>query len=333
MLRPIKSRIVVATALVPLLFLLHSCGGAENIPIATILTDQTRYLRGYPIEFSADLKSGENSSDYEFSFDFGDTLSSQGSRVTHSYQAAGDYTVTLTITGASGVETDEITIKVLNSLELVASHSLRVDSPSGLSFGQDNNSLWTVSDKPGGRVVQIDLEGHTLRSLNYSGDDLEGISFDSSDSTLWMVDESQGKLIHIDTSGDIIGSQNISSVSDGSGLEGLAIDREHSRKFLLKEKDSGALITLDDLSLTQDYIRLTFAPDYSGVYYSSSLDKLWIVSHESSSIYLVNTSGEFLETYAVYMTQPEGIVFDETRQIFYLVDDTTERLHIYKFWD
>lgn len=316
-----------------LLGMLISCGESESIPVATIVTDHTRYLRGYPIEFTADLKSGENYSDYEFTFDFGDTTSSVGSQVIHTYQATGTYEVVLTITGSTGTETEKRTIRVLNSLELLETHNLRVESPSGLSFGESKNTLWTVSDKPGGRAVEIDLEGNTIRSLNYSGEDLEGISFDARDSTLWMVDESLNRLIHIDQSGNTIGYQNITGVSDGSGLEGIALDILHSRKFLIKEKDLGALVTLDESALTQTFVRLTFAPDYSGAYYAASSDELWIVSHEASSVYLVNTAGEFIESYGVYMEQPEGIVFDVANQKIYLVDDTTERLHIYGFWE
>jgi len=310
-----------------------SCGGSEETPLAKIITDQTRYLKGYPIEFSADLKAGENAGDYEFTFDFGDSISSDGVEVIHIYDSPGNYTVTLTITGATGSETDIREITVINSLELMAVYSVRVDSPSGLSFGSDKSRLWTVSDKPGGRLYEIDTLGNRIQSLNYSGNDLEGISFDSRDSTLWMVDENLGQLIHLDTDGSALSYQNISSVSDGGGLEGISLDVLHSKIYMVKEKDFGALIVLDELSLTQSLQRISFAPDFSSVSYIPSQDKLWILTDEGSNVYLVNLDGDFLDVFAIDMVQPEGLVFDEDRQIFYIIDDTTEKLHKYKFWD
>ncbi|MBC8192908.1 MAG: SdiA-regulated domain-containing protein [Candidatus Marinimicrobia bacterium] len=313
--------------------ILLSCGGSEDIPLAKIVTEQSRFLRGYPIDFSADLKAGKDASDYEFTFDFGDSTAATGIEVVHIYDSPGDYTVTLTITGSSGSETDTRDIKVLHSLELMAIYSVRVDSPSGLSFGKDKSTLWTVSDKPGGRLYEIDTLGIRIQSLNYSGNDLEGISFDSRDSTLWMVDENLGQLIHLDSDGGALGYQNISSVSDGGGLEGVTLDVIHSKIYMVKEKDFGALITLDELALTQSLQQITFAPDFSSIAYITSQDKLWILSDEASNVYLVNLDGSFLDVYAIDMVQPEGMVFDDESQIFYIIDDTTEKLHKYKFWD
>ncbi|MBT4034720.1 MAG: PKD domain-containing protein [Candidatus Marinimicrobia bacterium] len=315
------------------LSVLLSCGGSEETPLAKIITEQSRFLKGYPIEFSADLKAGAAASDYEFTFDFGDSTSATGIEVVHVYDSPGDYTVSLTITGSSGAEKDTRDIKVLNSLELMAIYSVRVDSPSGLTFGSNKSSLWTVSDKPGGRVYEIDTLGARIRSLNYNGNDLEGVSFDSRDSTLWMVDENLGQLIHLGSDGDVMSYQNISSVGDGGGLEGISMDVSHSRIFMVKEKDFGALITIDELSLTHSLQQISFAPDYSSIFYIPSQDKLWVLSDEASNVYLVNLDGSFQNVYAIDMVQPEGLVYDEERQIFYIIDDTTEKLHKYKFWD
>jgi len=316
-----------------LLGLFLSCGGSEETPLAIISTEQSRYLKGYPIEFSADLKAGEDASDYEFTFDFGDSISSTGAEVVHIYDSPGSYTITLTITGATGSEQDTRDIKVLNSLELIAIYSVRVDSPSGLSFGSDKSTLWTVSDKPGGRIFEIDTTGNRLRSFSYSGNDLEGISFDPRDSSLWMVDENLGQLIHLDAGGSALAFQNISSVSDGGGLEGISLDVIHSKIYMVKEKDFGALITLDELAMTQSLQQIAFAPDFSSISYIPSQDKLWILSDEASNVYRVNLDGSFLDVYAIDMVQPEGMVYDEESQIFYIIDDTTEKLHKYKFWD
>jgi len=111
------------------------------------------------------------------------------------------------------------------------------------------------------------------------------------------------------------------------------MDVSHSRIFMVKEKDFGALITIDELSLTHSLQQISFAPDYSSIFYIPSQDKLWVLSDEASNVYLVNLDGSFQNVYAIDMVQPEGLVYDEERQIFYIIDDTTEKLHKYKFWD
>ncbi|MEA3287763.1 MAG: SdiA-regulated domain-containing protein [Candidatus Marinimicrobia bacterium] len=303
-----------------------------TIPDPIIQVETTRHLQGYPIHFTAELPANVNLDDLDFIWGFTDGQTARGIEVSHIYSEPGTYQVVLTIIGEKSSKSNSNMITIEPSLELIESYSLDVDEPSGLSFGLDNRTLWTVSDKSG-QVVHLDLQGNTLGSLAYQGTDLEGISFDTRDSTLWLVSENQATLIHIDTNGVELGSQWIAGVSDGSGLEGIALDPVHSRIFMIKEKDFSALLILDDSLETQTYQRIGFAPDYSGLYYSNMNDKLWMLSHEASSIYLTDTSGTLLETYAFFMEQPEGVVFDEVDSIFYIVDDATEKLHLYSFWE
>lgn len=322
-----------ALSCLTLAILLVRCSGAEEPPVAEIITEVSRYLQGYPIEFTADLKGGENVGDYEFLFDFGDGFNAQGSTAYHTYMVPGTYEVTLTITSASQVDTDVLSVVIVPSLKLLATYNIRVDSPSGLSFGENQSTLWTVSDKPGGQIVEVDTLGNKVRTLNYSGMDLEGVSFDSRDSTLWVVEEDARQLIHLNSVGDVLSVQNISSVTGGGGLEGITLDTDRSLIYLLKEKDQGELITINELSQTQTQQRLSFAPDFSGLSYDATHDKLYVLSHEAASVFLINLDGSFTEMYAIDMVQPEGVVYDGLRQVFYIVDDTTEKLHKYGFWE
>ncbi len=302
-------------------------------PLAEIATENTRFLQGYPIVFTLELRSGLSEQDFEYSWDFGDSLMESGREVEHTYIYPGTYTIEVLTTGDTESETDTKTIEVIPSLELVASYAMHVDDPSGLSFGKNHNSLWTVSDKSNGKVVEIDLEGNNLRALPYRGQDLEGIAYDHRDSSIWIVDESLGNLIHLNSNGEVVSTQLIAGVSDGSGLEGIAIDSEHSRIFMLKEKEFGALITLDQNSLQQTITRLRFAPDYSGLFYVTSTNMFWVMSDEASMVYQMDAAGAISIGYGVDMVQPEGLVFDESEKVFYIVDDTSEKLHKYKFWD
>ena len=304
----------------------------EVIPDAVIEIANQRSLQGYPVTLQASISAGTSIADFEFSWDFGDGATERGVMVNHTFQPPGNYVVKLTITGQASSKIDSITIEIEPSLELVDSYDLPVDEPSGLSFGSNKNRLYTVSDKTG-QIFELDLYGNQIRTLNYHGGDLEGISYDTRDSTLWVVDEGSANLIHLDTNGVVLSSQWIAGVSDGGGLEGIAVDPEDSRLFLLKEKDYSALLVLNDSLQRTAYERIGFAPDYSGLYYVKSIDRLWLLSHEASSVYLTDTSGAYISAYGFNLPQAEGLVFDETDSIFFIVDDSLEKLCKYKFWD
>jgi len=313
--------------------LLFGCQGSDSTPAVTIVTETNRFLEKYPVLFTAALKSGAHASDYDFFWEFGDDTTGSGPELEHAYLQPGEYVVTLTITGPNGKETDDYTLVVRPSLRLVASHSIDVDSPSGLSLGPGTNVLYTLSDKPSGRVAKIDKQGNVLDRLHYRGSDLEGVCFDSRDSTLWIVEENLGQLIHLDQEGDAMSVQNIAGVSDGGGLEAITLNEAASQIMMFKEKDFGAFITLDQVSLNQELRQMSFAPDFSGLFYHASTGDIWVLSDEASSIYRMDANGVVSDSYSFDMTQPEGLVYDERDSCFYIVDDTEDRLYIYRFWD
>lgn len=327
------SEIVIFFYIAIFLIFISCVNEPEVGPLASIKTANNRYLQGYSISFSLELRKGAQASDYEFIWDFGDSLAGAGYELEHIYIYPGTYHIEVHTDGNSKSEILTKTIEVLPSLELVSTHSLNLDAPSGLSFGANGESLWIVSDKPSGKVVQVDLEGNLLRTLPYRGADLEGIEFDIRDSSLWVIDESLAELIHLDSNGVEISSQVINGIPGGGGLEGITLDITHSRMFLLKEKDFGALITLEQNGLEQSITHLNFAPDYSAIAYIPSTDKLWILSDESSTVYHTNIDGTPIADYGIDMVQPEGLVYDDVEGVFYIVDDTTEKLHKYRFWE
>lgn len=255
-----------------------------------------------------------------------------GVEIDYTYQLPGTYEITLTVTGETDSKFDISIIEVKPSLELISSHTISVDEPSGLTFGLNNETLWTVSDRTG-QIYQIDLQGNLLQTLPYLGNDLEGISFDVRDSSFWIVDESSASLVHLDSSGIEMKTQWIAGVSEGGGLEGVSVDPIHSRIFLLKEKNNSALVILNDSLATTLYERIGFAPDYSGMCYSTASDQLWLLSHEASSLYLTDTLGHLINSYGVFLDQPEGLVYDDIDSVFYIVDDTIEKLYKFQFWN
>ena len=102
------------------------------------------------------------------------------------------------------------------TLELIDSYNLNVDEPSGLDLTPDKESLWTVSDKRS-KMYKLDLAGQILQEISIPGTDLEGITIDSNDNTLWVVLESVGEILQVDSLGNEIQRKTIAGVRDGSG--------------------------------------------------------------------------------------------------------------------
>jgi PKD repeat protein len=330
---PVKALSLLILSLC-LLNILASCTGNDKRPTVNIITETPRLLQGYPILFSAQLNRGSQPADYDFTWSFGDQNSGTGQDIEHTYLEPGEYLVSVTITGNSGEEaSDAYSIVVRPSLELVEWFNLDVDSPSGLSLGAEPDVFYTISDKPNGRVTKIDTRGNVLDRLNYLGADLEGVCFDSRDSTFWVVEEGLAQLIHLDPLGDPLSIQTIPGVSTGGGLEAVTLNEASSQIIMLKEKDFGALIIFDQITLAQNLQQMAFAPDYSGLFYHASTGDLWVLSDEASTIYRIDGEGAVRDSYSFDMTQPEGLVYHDGDSSFYVVDDTEDRLYRYRFWE
>lgn len=324
-----------AGVLLSTVFLLINCEDNPPLPLPemSIHLHDRQVLRNYSTSFSAYSQTHINESEINYFWDFGDGIVQSGQQVSHTFTELDSYYVSLTVSNQSETRDIGRWVRVSPSLELIASYPLGIESPSGLSFGLDKLSLWTVSDKPGGTVSEIDHQGNLVRNIPYYGTDLEGVCFDERDSSLWVIDEGTAELIHLDTNGVVLHKQWIAGVSDGGGLEGIAVNPVDDRIFLLKEKDNSALIVLGDSLSVKQYSRIGFASDYSGLSYSTTRGLLWMLSHENSSLYLTDSSGALLAEYGFRMEQAEGLAVDEEASLFYIVDDTLEELRVYSFWD
>lgn len=326
-------RFNVLAAVVALLGgVLNTCTSEPEVMIdASILLEGGRILRGYPVRLSAKIPPHTSVEHISFSWDFGDGLASSGIQVEHTYRDTGMYDVKLTLEGKTGSNSMIKTLEVHPSLELLASVPIRVDEPSGLTLGAGNASLWTVSDMTGD-IYELDFDGQVKQIIDFNGNDLEGISYDARDSSFWICSEGGGEILHVDSTGHVMLQRDIPRVLEGSGLEGISVDIAHANIYAMKEKDHCAVIRLNDSLETEEYTRVGFAPDLSGVCYSESMQKLWVLSHEASRVYLTDTTGLRMKTYGIFMKQPEGIAFDDESRLFYIVDDAVETLNTYRFW-
>jgi PKD repeat protein len=111
----VKTKLLIPIAFIAVLAFFAGCKDDEPAPTACFTTasssidDDISPLAGEEIEFES---CSENAT--EFEWDFGDDETSDEENPTYAYQEAGDYTVTLTATGAGGSAESSEDIEVLD---------------------------------------------------------------------------------------------------------------------------------------------------------------------------------------------------------------------------
>ncbi|NKB66275.1 MAG: hypothetical protein GKR89_04370 [Candidatus Latescibacteria bacterium] len=213
-------------------------------------------------------------------------------------------------------------------LQLIASRKLVFSEPSGLALGASGDELWAVGNNPE-RVYRMTAAGRLLATLPYEGDDLEGITFDPQNNTLWIAEEEQRSIVQLDQDGLVLRTVFLELGGQfNNGLEGITLDGAGGL-HLLNEKNPGLFISLAaDLTIETQY-RLDFAQDYSGLAHDRRRDRFWILSHEDGMLYLWSQSEGVSASYPMPFAKIEGIAVDNDRQRLYLVSELDDSLRTY----
>ncbi len=215
------------------------------------------------------------------------------------------------------------------NLELIAEFQMQIAEPSGLCFGKDNLSLWTVSDQSN-KIYQIDLEGKIIKELQFVGNDLEGIAFDSSSNSIYVVEEQLREVINLDLDGNVLSRNFIQSEGSGnSGLEGITC-ADSGKFILINEKEPTKLIVTNSIFQTISQTEIKNVLDLSGLEYDKSTNTIWLVSDQSKSIFNLNSSSQMTSGFPLEFEKFEGLAINFSDSTFYIVNDQTNKLYIYK---
>ncbi|WP_456378097.1 SdiA-regulated domain-containing protein [Lutibacter sp.] len=215
-----------------------------------------------------------------------------------------------------------------NTLELEASYKIDVLEPSGLAVNSSGTILYTVSDNTA-QVYKLSTTGNVLQTFSYEGNDLEGVST-FTENKLLLAEERTKQIVVFDmVTGEFSNHYiNYENNDANSGTEGVSYDENSNTIFILNEKNPGLLIRLrSDFSVIATY-ELDFANDYSGIFYESSSNNLWIVSDQSKTINKCSLTGKVIESYSINITQAEGIAISNNK--IYVVSDAEEKLYVFK---
>lgn len=215
-----------------------------------------------------------------------------------------------------------------DTLELEASYKINVLEPSGLAINSSGTILYTVSDNTA-QVYKLSTTGNVLQTFSYKGNDLEGVST-FTENKLLLAEERTKEIVVFDmiTGGFLKNRISYENNDANSGTEGVTYDENSNTIFILNEKDPGLLIRLrSDFSVIASY-ELDFANDYSGIFYESSSNNLWIVSDQSKTINKCSLTGKVIDSYSINITQAEGIAISNNK--IYVVSDAEAKLYVFK---
>jgi len=220
-----------------------------------------------------------------------------------------------------------------SAIQFVKEVSLVVSEPSGLAYvNSDKNSFYTVSDNTS-MIYKLSWTGALIGTLDYKGDDLEGITVDSETGDIYIVEERLRDVVKLNSKGVEVKRfhLDIEENNENSGLEGIAFNSDNRHLYILNEKDPGLLIEINENGKVLNRTELDFAFDYSGIYYENIEKKLWIVSDQSRTISKCDLNGEKIESYKISDRKAEGITVDAVNKKVYIVLDGQDKLQVYSF--
>lgn len=106
--------------------------------------------------------------------------------------------------------------------------------PEGLDIAPGTGNLWVANEKHPRILIELDVNGNEIRRMDIEGlNDLSAVAIDNDGKSLWLLSDIDQKLIHAEITGKIIETYAM----DIDQMEGLAIDFENKRIFIVSDKE------------------------------------------------------------------------------------------------
>ena len=215
------------------------------------------------------------------------------------------------------------------TLTQLATYAMDLREPSGLTIDPEGTTLWTVGNNQ--RVFKLDLQGRILDRLAYKGNDLEGIVYDPTDSTIWVVEERRREVVQLDVDGNLIFSQKLAlGGEDNNGLEGICRD-SFGTLYVVNEKSPGLFLELNSDAAIKKRLALHFADDYSGLFCGIRQDEFWLLSDQDEALIRWDRQNGDTQTYKLPFSNAEGITVDPETKKIYIVNDEKAHLYVFEF--
>lgn len=234
-------------------------------------------------------------------------------------------------------QSDSFEQERIDALRLINKVSLPISDPSGLTLHANEGQLWTVSDAQGGHVYRISKDGSVLSSLFYSGDDMEGITYDATTNTLWILEERRREMVQLNMLGQVLRrvSVDFGQINENDGPEGIALNTLTGHFWVANEKNPRVILELNtDFEIVKNTpINFTCnfeVTDISGLFHEPTRDELWILSDESQRIVVTDSNLNPIRSYDLDILKPEGIAVDLPNRRVYIVSDEIDALYTFE---
>jgi uncharacterized protein YjiK len=218
---------------------------------------------------------------------------------------------------------------VSTSLSLITSYELGAfaSEPSAIVYSAKNNSFMIVSDSHP-MIYETDLRGNLLHTVSVTSTDLEGISVSATNDTIYITEEKNRLVVSYNLQGKKLSafSADVASVPNNA-LEGVTVGR-NGHLFVLNEKLPGMLLEYTPSGTEIRRIALSFATDYSDLFYDAGEDCLWFISDESMKVVKTDMNAAPLAQWSVPFTKGEGISI--VRDTVYIVNDADAKLYVFR---
>lgn len=214
------------------------------------------------------------------------------------------------------------------ALQPIAQYYLgeKITEPSSIVFFEQRNTLLVVSDSHP-EVYEIDFRGKLLSTIATAGSDLEGIALSRTNDTIYVAEERNKRIVSYRSNGTQLSSFSADVATlPNNALEGVAV-RKNGNIFVLNEKSPGMLLEFTPAGSEIRRINLSFALDFSDVFYDESGEYLWFVSDESKKVIKTDMNCQPLAQWSIPFTKGEGITI--VRDTVYIVNDADATMYLF----
>ncbi len=215
------------------------------------------------------------------------------------------------------------------NLILMSQYGLSIPEPSGLSFFRNKSEFLTVSDETN-KIYAISDKGEVLGDFSFSGDDLEGITYDPIQKNIFIIEEENHYIFRLDTNGVELNRFPVDLYYEeiNHGPEGISFNPENNHLFIVTEKKPGKLLEMNLNGEIISNFNLSFADDYSALFFDPIDQKLWILSDESKTLTRCDLTGNALNKYNTGITKGEGLIVDTQNKTVYIVSDHDNKMYV-----
>jgi len=245
----------------------------------------------------------------------------------HFYISLLIFSITFFLLSCSENNNDEYPL-----LNLVSQYPVNIPELSDLSSYNNADEFLTVSDTLS-KVYVISTTGDVIRTLNYDGNDLEGVAYVPVDSTIYALEENNKAIVKLDTNGNEIlhFPVELNNIFEKHGPEGITFNPLNEHLYVVSEKLPSLLIEMTLAGEVVDSHELSFAKDYSAVNYDPRDGSLWILSDESEIVAKCDLSGIPVKKYRTGIPKCEGLVVDSENARIYIITDQISVLYIFSY--